>query len=98
MAAREAAVAGIGRTVFSKFSGRTPLAMAAEAVRAALDDAGLRPAYVDGIIDFSTGDSASGPDVARSIGSVDLGLAMDLQGGGNPRGYRRGPGIRGRAV
>ena len=24
-----------------------------------------------------------GPDVARAIGAVDLGLAMDLQGGGN---------------
>lgn len=42
-----------------------------------------RPADVDGIIDFSTGDSASGPDVARAVGAVDLGLAMDLQGGGN---------------
>ena len=83
MAVREAAVAGIGRTAFSKCSGRTPLAMAAEAARAALDDAGLRPADVDGIIDFSTGDSASGPDVARAVGAVDLGLAMDLQGGGN---------------
>jgi 3-oxoacyl-[acyl-carrier-protein] synthase III len=75
---REAAVAGIGRTAFSKNSGRTPLAMAAEAARAALDDAGLRPSDVDGIIDFSTADSASGPDVARAIGAVDLGLAMDL--------------------
>jgi acetyl-CoA acetyltransferase len=83
MAVREAAVAGIGRTAFSKCSGRTPLAMAAEAARAALDDAGLRSSDVDGIIDFSTGDSASGPDVARAIGAVDLGLAMDLQGGGN---------------
>ena len=80
---REAAVAGIGRTPFSKNSGRTPLAMAAEAARAALDDAGLRPTDVDGIIDFSTGDSAPGPDVARAVGAVDLGLAMDLQGGGN---------------
>jgi hypothetical protein len=80
MAVREAAVAGIGRTPFSKNSGRTPLAMAAEAARAALDDAGLRPADVDGIIDFSTGDSAPGPNVARAVGAVDLGLAMDLQG------------------
>jgi acetyl-CoA acetyltransferase len=46
MAVREAALVGIGRTTFSKSSGRTPLAMAAEAARAALDDAGLRPADV----------------------------------------------------
>ena len=65
---REAAVAGIGRTAFTKCSGRTPLAMATEATRAALDDAGLRPADVDGIIDFSTGDSASGPDVRAGGG------------------------------
>jgi len=46
IAVREAAVAGIGRTAFSKCSGRTPLTMAAEAVRAALDHAGLRPSDV----------------------------------------------------
>lgn len=80
---REAAVVGIGRTAFSKASGRTPLAMAADAARAALDDAGLRPADVDGILDFNTGDSATGQDVARAIGATDLGLALDLQGGGN---------------
>ena len=95
---REAAVAGIGRTAFSKSSGRTPLAMAAEAARAALDDAGLRPADVDGVIDFNTDDSASGPDVARAIGALDLGLAMDVQGGGNlavivvGQAHRRRPG------
>src|ERR1700745_719469 len=86
MAVREAAVAGIGRTAFSKCSGRTPPRMAAEAARAALADAGLRPSDVDGIIDFSTGDSASGPDVARAIGAVDLGLAMGLQGGAHLAG------------
>src|SRR5579863_1339646 len=83
MAVREAALVGIGRTTFSKSSGRTPLAMAAEAARAALDDAGLRPADVDGVINFNTNDSASSPDVARAIGALDLGLAMDVQGGGN---------------
>ena len=36
MAAREAAIAGIGRTAFSKRSGRTPLAMAAEAALVAI--------------------------------------------------------------
>jgi acetyl-CoA acetyltransferase len=35
-----AAVVGIGRTAFTRRSGRTGLALAAEAVRAALDDCG----------------------------------------------------------
>lgn len=83
MVNREAAVVGIGRTVFSKSSGRTPLAMAAEATRAALDDAGLVPSDVDGIVDFHTNDSASALDVGGAIGALDLGLTLDATGGGN---------------
>ena len=56
---REAAVVGIGRTAYTRKSGRTGLAMAAEAARAALADAGLTSADVDGITCFSTGDPAS---------------------------------------
>jgi 3-oxoacyl-[acyl-carrier-protein] synthase III len=44
------AIAGIGATEFSKDSGRSELRLAAEAVRAALDDAGLTPADVDGLV------------------------------------------------
>ena len=80
---RQTAVVGIGRTVFSKASGRTPVAMAAEAARSALADAGLQPSDVDGIIDFHTNDSASPVDVGAAIGAVDLGLALDVTGGGN---------------
>ena len=39
-----AAIAGIGVTEFSKNSGRSELQLAAEAVLAAIRDAGLRPA------------------------------------------------------
>jgi acetyl-CoA acetyltransferase len=39
-----AAIAGIGQTEFSKNSGRSELQLACEAVKAALDDAGLTPA------------------------------------------------------
>jgi predicted flavoprotein YhiN len=42
----KAAIAGIGATDFSKDSGRSELRLAAEAVLAALDDAGLTPADV----------------------------------------------------
>ena len=41
MLSRKAAIVGIGATDFSKDSGRSELRLAAEAVRDALDDAGL---------------------------------------------------------
>src|SRR6266567_2658082 len=59
-----AAIAGIGATKFSKDSGRSELRLAAEAVRAALDDAALEPAEVDGLVTF-TMDSNAEIAVAR---------------------------------
>ena len=44
-----AAIAGVGQTEFSKRSGRSELRLAVEAVAAALADAGLEPADVDGL-------------------------------------------------
>jgi 3-oxoacyl-[acyl-carrier-protein] synthase III len=55
-----AAIAGIGQTEFSKASGRSELQLACESVKAALDDAGLRPAEVDGLVTF-TMDSSERP-------------------------------------
>ena len=48
-----AAIAGIGATEFSKSSGRTEVRLAVEAVKAALDDAGLSIDDVDGMSIFS---------------------------------------------
>jgi acetyl-CoA acetyltransferase len=48
-----AIVAGIGATEFSKASGRSQLQLAAEASRAAITDAGLTPADVDGMVTFT---------------------------------------------
>ena len=62
-----AAIAGIGATEFSKDSGRSELRLAAEAVRAALADAGLRPADVDGLVTF-TMDSNAEIALARELG------------------------------
>src|SRR5215469_14540197 len=50
LAAGATAIAGIGQTEFSKNSGRSELQLAAEAVRSALGDAGLRPRDVDGLV------------------------------------------------
>ncbi len=68
---RKAAIVGIGATDYSKDSGRTELRLAAEAVSAALADAGLTPADVDGLTSFSM-DSNRATAVARSIGIGNL--------------------------
>ena len=69
--ARRTAVAGIGATEFSKQSGRSELQLAAEAVSAAIDDAGLEPSDVDGLVTY-TGDTNEEIHVARSVGIGDL--------------------------
>ncbi len=48
----KSAIVGIGQTDYSKNSGKTELRLACEAIRAALDDAGLTPADVDGLVRY----------------------------------------------
>lgn len=48
-----AAIVGIGATEFSKDSGRSEVQLATEAIRAALDDAGIEPSEVDGMSVFT---------------------------------------------
>ena len=50
----QVAIAGVGEADHSKASGRSARAIAAQAVERALDDAGLRPEDVDGLM-FSPG-------------------------------------------
>src|SRR5689334_6158033 len=69
--ANEAAIVGIGQTEFSKNSGRSELQLAAEAVKAALADAGLTPADVDGMTTFTL-DTSDEIEVARAVGIGDL--------------------------
>ncbi|MEV5559213.1 lipid-transfer protein [Nonomuraea wenchangensis] len=76
-----AAVAGIGATEFSKESGRSELRLAAEAVLAALDDAGLSPADVDGLVTFSQ-DANQEIAVAREVGVGDLTYFSRVEYGG----------------
>ncbi len=60
-------IAGIGQTEFSKDSGRSELQLAAEASRAAISDAGLTPADIDGMVTFTI-DSSGELDLMRAIG------------------------------
>jgi acetyl-CoA acetyltransferase len=76
-----AAIAGIGATEFSKDSGRSELRLAAEAVLAALSDAGLAPADVDGLVTF-TMDSNAEIAVARELGIPELRFLGQIGYGG----------------
>ncbi|MEV6674370.1 lipid-transfer protein [Streptomyces sp. NPDC051162] len=76
-----AAVVGIGATEFSKDSGRSELALAAEAVRAALADAGLTPADVDGLVTFSM-DTSPEITVAQATGIGELSFFSRVHYGG----------------
>lgn len=76
-----AAVVGIGATEFSKDSGRSELALAAEAVRAALADAGLTPADVDGLVTF-TMDTSPEITVAQATGIGELSFFSRVHYGG----------------
>ncbi len=69
--ARQTAIAGVGATEFSKDSGRSELRLAVEAVGAALDDAGLEPAQVDGYAIFGM-DNNPAIEVNRALGGGDL--------------------------
>ncbi|NME81353.1 lipid-transfer protein [Rhodococcus sp. 105337] len=76
-----AVVAGIGATDFSKDSGRSELRLAAEAVRDALDDAGLAPSDVDGLVSF-TMDTNTEVAVARAVGIPNLKFFSRIHYGG----------------
>jgi acetyl-CoA acetyltransferase len=76
-----AAIVGIGATEFSKESGRSELRLAVEAVKAALDDAGLVPADVDGMCTFAM---EQNPEIAiqRSLGGGELTFFSRVHYGG----------------
>ncbi len=76
-----AAIAGIGQTEFSKNSGRSELQLAAEASLAALQDAGLNPADVDGMITFTL-DPSDEIGLCRCLGVKDLAYTTRIPGGG----------------
>jgi acetyl-CoA acetyltransferase len=76
-----AAVAGIGATEFSKNSGRSEMRLACEAVKAAIEDAGLQPSDVDGMVTY-TADTNPEIEIARSLGIGDLTFFSRIHHGG----------------
>lgn len=76
-----AAIVGIGATEFSKNSGRSEWRLACESVKAALDDAGLKPKDVDGVSLFTM---ENNPEiaVARALGIPHLTFFSRVPHGG----------------
>ena len=79
--ARDTAIVGIGQTEFSKHSGRSELQLAGEAVAAAVADAGLTPADVDGAVTFAM-DVNDELAVMRCAGIPSLRYTARTRGGG----------------
>ncbi|MFD0856062.1 lipid-transfer protein, partial [Actinomadura adrarensis] len=77
----KAAIAGIGATEFSKESGRSELQLAVEACLAAINDAGLTPADIDGLVTFAA-DANSEIAVQRELGIPELRFFSRVDYGG----------------
>ena len=75
-------IVGVGETEYSRESRRSTRAMAVEAVRKAMDDAGLASAQVDGMMSYQSGDSTPAPWVSGDLG-LRLNFYMDVFGGGS---------------
>jgi acetyl-CoA acetyltransferase len=78
----KAAIVGIGQTEFSRNSGRSELRLAVEAISAALDDCGLTPSDVDGLVKLS-GDSSDDTDIMNSLGMQNVRSMAHWGVGGN---------------
>ncbi len=78
------AIVGVGETAFMRGqgSGRTTRAMGTQAVRAAIEDAGLEAGDVDGMLSYSFNDSTFSPMIAGDLG-IRLNFYMDVYGGGS---------------
>src|SRR4029453_6626965 len=75
-------IVGIGQTEFSKDSGRSTLRMALEAILEALDDAGLEPSDIDGVVKMAANDDVFEIDLLRSLGLPNLRFFTEIPHGG----------------
>ena len=75
-------IVGVGETEYSRNSHRTQRAMAVEALHHAMEDAGLGPDEVDGMLSYHGADSVGSPSVAHDLG-IRLDFYMDCSGGGS---------------
>ena len=84
-----AAIAGIGSTEFSRQAGRSELQLACEAITAALADAQLTPAQVDGLVSYTI-DPVEETELVRSVGFAEIDFSSRVPyGGGGSMGRQR---------
>ena len=76
------AIVGVGETEYTRGSGCTTRTLGTRAVRAAVTDAGLTSADVDGMLSYSYNDSTPSPIIAGDLG-MRLNFHMDVYGGGS---------------
>jgi acetyl-CoA acetyltransferase len=76
-----AAVSGIGQTEFSKDSGRPVISLASEACLSAIEDAGLTPSDIDGMVTF-TQDQNQESALMDNLGIPELTWTGRSNGGG----------------
>ena len=76
------AIVGVGETTYSRGSGRTTRALGTWAVKNAIEDAGLAPGDVDGMLSYSMLDSTPSTFIAGDLG-IRLNFFMDVLGGGS---------------
>ena len=83
---RPVAVVGVGYSDLSRKGEPHPNSLAVAAAKAALSDAGLRSADVDGIFEYKFGPESPGAqDMARLLGVPDLAAFADIMAS-NPSG------------
>lgn len=87
MIRRRVAIAGIGQTEFARALPKTAWELALEAVLAALDDAGVDPADVDGMCRFAPPfEQVSEPMLVRALGIRELSFFAEAPLGGEALG------------
>ena len=75
-------IVGVGETEYSRASGRTTRAMGAEAIRNAMNDAGLTSGDIDGMLSYHGGDSTPATSIQYDLG-IRPNFYMDCSGGGS---------------
>ena len=78
------AIVGVGETEYMRGngSGRSTRALGVQAIRAAMNDAGMQPGDIDGMLSYSGNDSTFSTFMAGDLG-IRLNFYMDVHGGGS---------------
>ena len=79
--ASNSAIVGIGQTEFSKNIGRPERTVALEAIRSALQDAGLDSSQVDGLVRFDM-ETTTEVEIARNLGLENVRFFSEIAYGG----------------